>query len=94
MLDFTGATLNFQIWSPESYPDYIQDVKTTLKLLENDLGHLWHCGEGVIMCPANTDNGWFSFDGYLQYGENIEDEWVAIYLLMKISKEYPDIIIK
>lgn len=30
----------------------------------------------------------------LNFGENVEDEWFTVYLMLEISKEIPDVIIR
>ncbi|XP_065208009.1 protein ecdysoneless homolog [Planococcus citri] len=81
----------------ESAPTKLQDIRKTIfssyaPLLEN---YIWHKDEfNLREIVQSTDTIPSHLHGIVHYGENIEDEWFIVYLLMKISSQFDDVIIK
>ncbi|KAI5645392.1 SGT1 protein domain-containing protein [Phthorimaea operculella] len=67
--------------------------KTINKLSE---GYIWHRDEFRVHVPLNADK--IDLPVHLVsvtcFGDNIEDEWFIVYLLLEISKEYPNMVIQ
>lgn len=41
-----------------------------------------------------TEKEAFSFYGSLNYAENIEDEWFLVYILMELTKQVKDLVVR
>jgi hypothetical protein len=61
--------------------------------------YIWHKDKFnlQIIIPSNDNNGKVSpiyFHGLVKYGDNIEDEWYIVYILIEISKRFTNLSIK
>ncbi|XP_076324872.1 ecdysoneless cell cycle regulator isoform X2 [Tachypleus tridentatus] len=49
----------------------------------------------VGSCPSDKNKGFLPhLKGTTYFGDNVEDEWFIVFLLLELSKKYPDLVIK
>lgn len=46
------------------------------------------------MCSTPSQIGLSLLRGHTEYGDSIEDEWVIVYLLRELSKQFEDLWVK
>ncbi|KAL4707695.1 hypothetical protein ACJJTC_014876 [Scirpophaga incertulas] len=72
-----------------------ENINTCIKLFSNE--YIWHKDElkfHVSHCDINTENIPIYLRSTTCFGDNIEDEWFIVYLVMEISKNFNDVIIQ
>lgn len=73
------------------------ELKTLLsfKAAETQAQYLWHIAHALdVICCLSVLGSNHSLMCTVQYGDNVEDEWFLVYLLLTISKTYKDILIQ
>lgn len=77
------------------------DIYENIKSFISDKikGYIWHKDKFnlQIIIPSNDNNGKESpiyLHGLVKYGDNIEDEWYIVFLLIEISKRFANLSIK
>ncbi|KAJ2944377.1 hypothetical protein O0L34_g18379 [Tuta absoluta] len=81
-----------------SNADNLEELCESLNKTINRLseGYIWHRDEFRVHVPLNADIEGLPvhLTSVTCFGDNIEDEWFIVYLLLGISKEYPNMVIQ
>lgn len=82
--------------------DNVIDIYDSIKCFINNKiqEYIWHKDQFnlQIIIPSDSNKNDITspiyFHGLIKYGDNIEDEWYIVYILIELSKKFPNLSIK
>lgn len=82
-------------YSNIEWQDLCDSINETITSLSYE--YIWHRDEFKVVLPVNSDEGNDILKHLVSvtcFGDNIEDEWFIVYILLEITKKHNDLIIQ
>ena len=76
----------------ESLEKFFEEVSAAAACLAKD--YIWHKEEfNLIKIQDQVTKSW-KFEGATGYGDNVEDEWFIVYILLELTKKFDDLVVR